>query len=406
MFIATAAWASAGIYFMTKSDGGCTDEHRIDWKMSIIPRITVDTLINILLVYLFISRLSVLIRMQTDLCIPVTNPQMESGRAKSAVDLNPQQLSVAKEMIFSMTKLTLLACTAVVCSWINLLFLTVAPGIVDMLDVLMGTICVLFCFEFHKSQYMKYCFLCRQCCYRVCFWWFLSSDYLCHQMEEEDDHNSYGCCNCKLLCFFASQDAVIATSQRGFTERGDLECLSPIAESPTKTSKNSQTDNQTEPSPDGVTVTIKVDSASATDDGDGNGSDEATPATPIKPEPLDRFTPNTPGIVQTPYTPYTPHTPHTPVFISPNSNPKSFSYRAALLKNLQCELAHEEGVDGDWHHLKWTLKSSQKEWAKAKTPKGGRTDRSRSENVQNSSEEKKLKQPPPKAVKSFSADTY
>ena len=172
------------------NQGQCSN---IDYTFTSMTVILVDSLINIVLLYLFVHKLSQLIRTQT------AGYDVLDGAG------DPSALKRIKDLIKLMTKLTVLACVAVISSWITtLIFLSVSlPHIIQPLDVVVGTFCILFCYEFHKTKYMNWCFLCRQCCYHVCFWWFISEDYICKKNDEKDqelDGFEGGCC--AVICVF------------------------------------------------------------------------------------------------------------------------------------------------------------------------------------------------------------
>lgn len=162
-------------------------ECKINYTLPAIISYTCDTLINIILLYAFMHKLSQLIQIQTAEYIG-----------------DPSTLKRIKDLIKLMTKLTVLACVAVISSWITTaLFIVILPHIIIQFDIIIGTFCILFSYEFHQKKYMTWCFLFRQCCYHVCFWWFISQDYICKKNDNDDkekDGFEGGCFQVLFIC--------------------------------------------------------------------------------------------------------------------------------------------------------------------------------------------------------------
>lgn len=198
ILISTALAVSFWIYDIVRqieaADGRCT-VNDIDYTIVRAVGIAVDSVLYFVLIALFLRKLAELVLRETRGHTEEShkfNPNASRGSMDSGA------LERAKVLIQSMTKLTVLACVSVSCSWIIAASFTWSyPWIVDMLDVIQRTFCILWCFEFHSKQYGRYCFVCRHCCYDVCFWWFISSEddfegnccerYLCICCQSYDD---------------------------------------------------------------------------------------------------------------------------------------------------------------------------------------------------------------------------
>eukprot|EP01083_Nonionella_stella_P296982 1008751_1 len=139
----------------------CSSNADLNYFRPLLPAVIVDTTTSIILLYLFINKLSQLIRIQTS-----------SITAFDCYDKTA--LERIKNLVLVMTKLTILVCVYIIVGWCVLfLFLPILPGASAMVDVIIGTICVILCYEFHQGLYDKYCFLCKIVCFHTCFWWFI-----------------------------------------------------------------------------------------------------------------------------------------------------------------------------------------------------------------------------------------
>eukprot|EP01083_Nonionella_stella_P103260 294749_1 len=293
------------------NNGSCSAKD-MDYTYPATVVVVVDTVINIVLLYLFVHKLSQLIRTQCagyQLCGP-----HHDGAA----------LKRTKELIKLMTKLTVLACIAVISSWITtIIFITWMPGVVTQIDVVMGNICILFCYEFHQQKYMNYCFLPRQFMYHVCFWWFISEDYICKNNDEEDfkkDGFKGGCW--ESVCVFKKYD-----------RNDNNELLDATEELYTKDDSKISTrhigagNSSVEPIDDkGRAFTQGVL-------GTRQGTDEWSKTFSIGPEQS----------------------------VKRSEKNNAFAHRAYTLKKIQHFLCEDEGIDDDLDGLRFTLRGSKKQ---------------------------------------------
>lgn len=181
---------AAFIYFLfdvssqyEAADNDCSQNANFNFVRAILPAVIVDTLTSIILLYLFIKKLSQLIRVQTSSMDSFIGGN-DSGAMQRIINL-----------ILIMTKLCVLVCVYVIGSWLLLLlFLPILPGAAVMVDISIGVFCVIFCYEFHQENYDRYCFSCKWCCYHICFWWFI----ICK--EESNATKRFGYCNIICCC--------------------------------------------------------------------------------------------------------------------------------------------------------------------------------------------------------------
>eukprot|EP00485_Elphidium_margaritaceum_P001743 CAMPEP_0202694458 /NCGR_PEP_ID=MMETSP1385-20130828/8316_1 /ASSEMBLY_ACC=CAM_ASM_000861 /TAXON_ID=933848 /ORGANISM="Elphidium margaritaceum" /LENGTH=387 /DNA_ID=CAMNT_0049350311 /DNA_START=445 /DNA_END=1608 /DNA_ORIENTATION=- len=171
----------------------CHTQQRVDYLLEASVVIAVDSLLSLILLHLFVRKLSQLIKTSA------TGFDSDSSRIDS------QSLERVTTLIRLMTKLTVLVFVAVLTQWTNILiFIRWLPHLTNILDAIFGIICVLLCYEWHQERYLVYCFLPRQCCYHICFWWFISSDWCCQKNNDPIDRqqNEFegGCC--AVLCVF------------------------------------------------------------------------------------------------------------------------------------------------------------------------------------------------------------
>ena len=140
----------------------CSENKDFNFVRPLLPAVIIDTTTSIILLYLFINKLSQLIRVQTS-SIDSFNINMDTPTMQRIINL-----------ILIMTKLSVLVCVYIIGYWIILfLFLPILPGAAVMIDISIGIPCVLFCYEFHQNHYDKYCFGCKWICYNICFFWFI-----------------------------------------------------------------------------------------------------------------------------------------------------------------------------------------------------------------------------------------
>lgn len=140
-----ALFGATAFFFLTwKSDldkhgGDCSQ--RTDFKLPlqwVMPAVLVDTITCIILLCLFLHKLSELVRAQTS--------RMTSFHSLvSADEMAAQRI---KNLILVMTKLTVLVCVYIIGYWLLLvIFYPILPGSSSMIDVVIGGCCVIFCYE-------------------------------------------------------------------------------------------------------------------------------------------------------------------------------------------------------------------------------------------------------------------
>ena len=141
----------------------CSQNADFNFVRPLLPAVIVDTTTSCILLYVFINKLSQLIRFQTSSMDSLSGPNVDDSSMKRVINL-----------ILVMTKLSVLVCVYIIGYWMILFFfLPILPGAAAMIDISIGIPCVLFCSEFHQKNYDKYCFPAKWICYYICFFWFI-----------------------------------------------------------------------------------------------------------------------------------------------------------------------------------------------------------------------------------------
>eukprot|EP00485_Elphidium_margaritaceum_P002945 CAMPEP_0202707640 /NCGR_PEP_ID=MMETSP1385-20130828/19940_1 /ASSEMBLY_ACC=CAM_ASM_000861 /TAXON_ID=933848 /ORGANISM="Elphidium margaritaceum" /LENGTH=393 /DNA_ID=CAMNT_0049366391 /DNA_START=677 /DNA_END=1858 /DNA_ORIENTATION=+ len=195
---------AAFIYFLfdvnrqfEAADNDCSKTADFNLVRPLLPAVIVDTVTSMLLLYLFIHKLSVLIRAQT-------------SSVESFAHASQSTLQRIRALVLVSTKLTVLVCVYIVAYWLlYVLFFPVLPGAAVMMELCIGCVITVWCYEFHVHHYNKYCFPCKWCCFHICFWWFI----FCK--EDSDARHRFNVC--EICC--ALESKATRKNQQSLSER-------------------------------------------------------------------------------------------------------------------------------------------------------------------------------------------